>query len=218
MTAPTDQNQVQTVAPANDKELNFRKQQAMYERMLNEREQRIAQLEQERQAKAQPQHDDDDDTSDAYVDHKRLKKTLAQQGQSTQSEIQKAMQMAKQSAKEELKQEFWLESHPDFEQTMMLADKFAEKHPNLAKTMLRMPEGFERQQLVYQTIKDMGFDKPEVKQSAVQDKIDSNRRSPYYQPTGVGAAPYTGEQSDFSPSGQKAAYEKIQALKNRLKL
>lgn len=215
----TDQVQeTQTQAQPSDKEINFRKQEAMYQRMLDERERRIQELEQANQtrSKAALQEDEDDDTSEPYVDHKKLNKKLAKQGQATQTEIQKAMEFAKQSAKEELKQEMWLENTPDFFETMKLADKFAAKAPKLAENILRMPEGFERQKLVYNTIKELGIDKPEQHKSSTQDRIDANRQNPGYQPSGVGSAPYNGMGGDFSPSGQKAAYEKIQELKNRM--
>lgn len=215
----TDEN-TQVQAQPSDKEINFRKQEAMYQRMLDERERRIQELENERNAKSKAslQEDDEDDTSEPYVDHKKLQKKLAKQGQATQSEIQKAMEFAKQSAKEELKQEMWLENNPDFYDVLKHADKFAARSPKLAENILRMPEGFERQKLVYYNIKELGLDQPEKKKSDVQDRIDTNRQSPYYQPSGMGTAPYGSDKGDFSDAGQKAAYDKIQQLKANLRL
>ena len=128
------------------------------------------------------------------------------------------MEQAKAAAKDELRQELWLENNSDFYQVMELADKFAEKAPKLAENILKMPNTFERQKLVYQTIKELGIDKPEGAkgQSAIQEKINSNQRGPYYQPGGVGTAPYAGAASDFSPQGQKQAYDKLMELKKRL--
>jgi hypothetical protein len=80
-----------------------------------------------------------------------------------------------------------------------------------------MPEGFERQKLVYKNIKALGLHKPEEKAPSIQDKVDANRRSPYYQPSGVGSAPYAPV-GDFSANGQKAAYEKMQELKSKLRI
>lgn len=220
MTVPEQQNQVQENKPT-DKELNFRALEAKYQKQLEL--ERSARMEAERMAqeatnrKQQTTEDDDEDTSDPYVDHKKLNKKLNKFGQNTQSEIQKAMEQAKMSAKEELKQEMWLESNPDFYDVLGNAEKFAKKAPKLAETILRMPEGFERQKLVYQSIKEMGIDKPETKQSSVQEKIDANRRSPYYQPTGVGSAPYASV-GDFSDQGQKQAYQKMQELKKQLRI
>ncbi len=202
----------------NNKELNFRALEQKYQR----------QLEQERSAKMQAENEvnelrqkymakDDEEDSEPYVDHKKLEKKLNKFGLNTQSEIQKAMEIAKHSAKEELKQEMWLESHTDFDDIMKLANKFAEKAPSLANTILKMPEGFERTKLVYENIKQLGIDKPEQKQSTIQEKIDANRKSPYYQPSGVGTAPYSS-QSDFSTSGQKNAYDKMKELQSRLRI
>lgn len=215
MTVPAPENQVQE-NKLSDKELNFRAMEAKYQRELDKLNAERERLAQELQEKSRVAVDDDEDP-EPYVDHKKLNKTLAKFGQSTQSEIQKAMEVAKQAAKEELKQEIWLENNPDFYQVLQHAEKFAQKAPKLAESILRMPEGFERQKLVYQNIKELGLDKPEVKQSSIQEKIDANRRSPFYQPSSVGTAPYSST-SDFSQAGQKNAYDKMQELKSRLRI
>lgn len=204
----------------NDKEYNFRQ---IEKNLREEREARMKEsarreeLEKEiLQLRSQKSQEDDSDDSEPYVDHKKLNKTLSKFGQNTQSEIQKAMEMAKKNAKDELKQEMWVESNPDFYETIQQhAEKFALKAPQLAASILKMPDNFERQQLVYNNIKALGLDKPEPKQATIQDKIDANRRAPYYQPTGVSAAPYAAA-GDFSDSGQKNAYSKMQELKKRL--
>jgi hypothetical protein len=203
------------------KELNFRKQEAMFQRQLEQ--ERAARIETERRleealAKKDQIDDDEEDDSEPYVDRKKLNKKLAKFGeqtkQMTQSEIQRAVQMAR----EEEKKEAWLENNPDFYNVLQEnAQKFAQKAPGLAKSILAMPDNFERQKLVYQNIKELGIDRPEQKATSIQEKIDSNRRSPYYQPSGVGTAPYASE-GDFSPQGQKQAHDKMIELKNRLRL
>jgi hypothetical protein len=219
MTASTTNSQVpQPENKPNDKELNFRALEAKYQKQLDM--ERTARLEAERlaqEAVSRSQHREMEETEDEpYVVPKTLERKLAKFGQTQQSEIQKAMEMAKQAAKEELKQEMWLENNPDFYDVLQHAEKFAHKAPKLAETILRMPEGFERQKLVYQSIKEMGIDKPEQKQTSVQEKIDANKRSPYYQPTGVAAAPYAAA-GDFSAAGQKNAYEKMKEMQKRLR-
>lgn len=216
MTSPGNNQQDKT----NDKELNFRKQEEKYERMLAQEraeKERILKELNERTYVMQTTEDDDDD-DEPYVDHKKLNKKLSKFNQSTQSEIHKAMEQAKQAAKEEMKKEVWIESNPDFYDVLQNhAERFAMKAPKLAETILKMPEGFERQKLVYQNIKELGLDKPEQKQPSIQEKIDANKRSPYYQPTGVGSAPYASA-ADFSAQGQKNAYDKLIELKNRMRL
>lgn len=219
MSAPINETTSQEQKP-NDKELNFRALEAKYQKQLEL--ERQARLEAERKAeelttKRNDPQDDSEDDSEPYVDHKRLNKRLNQFGQTTQSEIQKAMEKAKYAAKEELKQEIWLENNPDFYEVLQHAEKFAQKAPKLAENILKMPEGFERQRLVYHNIKELGIDKPEQKQSSIQSTVDANRRSPYYQPSGVGAAPYA-QVGDFSKTGQEQAYKKMQELKNKLRM
>lgn len=203
----------------NDKEYNFRAQEAKYERILAseraERERMARELEEIKQSRSQK---DDDEDSEPYVDHKRLEKKLEKFGKSTKSEINQAMEEAKRRAKDELKQELWLENNPDFYDVMQNhAERFFEKAPQLADTILKMPEGFDRQKLVYHNIKSLGIDRPEQKQSSIQEKIDANRRSPFYQPTNIANAPYS-QGGDFSESGKKNAYDQVQKLKANLRL
>lgn len=226
MTAPTTQGQAQNTETVrqNDKELNFRQQekalQDKYERALAQERHARMQAEQEVQKLSQQRQSiqEDEDDSEPYVGHKKLNKTLSRFGENTQQEIKKGMESAKELAKEELKQEIWLESNSDFHDILeSCADKFFQKSPALANSILKMPPGFERNKLVYENIKALGLHKPEVKQSSIQDKIDSNKRSPYYQPSGIGTAPYASG-SDFSQQGKKQAYDKMQELKRNLKL
>lgn len=200
-----------------EKELNFRRMESKYQQEVAYERAKREEIEKRMQEMTQVKQEPEEEDTEPYVDHKKLTKSLTKFGQNTQTEIQKAMQQAKHMAKEELKQEFFLENTPDFYQVLEHAEKFAQKAPRLAENILKMPEGFERQKLVYNTIKELGLDKPEAKQSTIQEKIDSNKRSPYYQPTSVGASPYASA-SDFSASGQAQAYEKMKELQARLRL
>lgn len=215
MTDPSTDSQTQN--QVSDKELNFRRQEAMYQQKLEQEQQEKLklqrELQEERQRKVLEQEEED---PEPYVDHKKLKKTLNNFGQNTQSEIQKGMTSAKEQAKDEIRQELWLEQNPDFEEVLKNhANKLANKP--IARTILTMPDTFERKQLVFQMIKELGLDKPAEQKPSIQDKIDSNLRSPFYQPTGVGTAPYSS-QGDFSPKGQKEGYDKMLELKNRLRI
>lgn len=220
MTAPIQENQVQD-AKQQDKDNNFRKLEQRYQAQMQE--ERAARIEAERKVKEmenrqlQIQQQDDDIDPEPYVDHKRLKKEQAKFGQQlkqeTQTEIQKAVQMA---LHEERKTN-WIKSNPDFHNVLEYASKLAEKAPDLAESILDMPESFERQKLVYKNIKALGLDKPEQREPTTQEKIDANRKSPYYQPSGVGAAPYASV-GNFSPDGQKQAYDKMKELQARLRM
>jgi len=206
------QNQHQQVS---DKELNFRALEAKYQREIEL--ERNARLQAEQIAQHRMREDEDEDESEPYVDTKKLNKKLNRFSETNQSQINKAMDRAKLSAKEELRQELWLEHNTDFDEILQHAEKFANAHPQLAKSILKMPEGFERQKLVYQSIKDLGINREKEKEQSIQEKIDANRKSPFYQASGVGTSPYSS-QGDFSQSGQQQAYNKMQELKNRLRL
>jgi len=215
------QNQQQQNHADNSKELNFRQLQEKYERQIAQ--ERSARMEAERVAKElqerkQVANDDDEDDGEPYVDTRKLNKKLAKFGEQTQKQTQSEIQRAVQMALEEERKKNWMKNNPDFYDIMQHADKFAQADEELAETILSMPEGFDRQKLVYKTIKAMGLHKPpEDKKSGIQDKIEANRRSPYYQPSGVGTAPYAST-GDFSSTGQQQAYNKMKELQKKMRL
>jgi hypothetical protein len=221
MTEQVQNNQAQSQeAKQNEKEVNFRALEAKYQRQIEQ--ERAGRLEAERIAQEAIQRhskgeDDEDDDSEPYVDNKKLNKKLAKFGENTKKQTQTDIHQAVQVALHEERKKTWMKNNPDFYDVLNHADKIIQKDPELAETILEMPEGFERQKLVYKSIKAMGLDKPEVKQQSIQEKVDANKRSPYYMPTGVGTAPYSTV-GNFSESGQKEAYQKMQDLKKRMRL
>lgn len=219
MSVPPQENQTQQ--QTSDKELNFRRQEQMFKNQLEAERQekmRIQSELEEIKARAQSKsHDEDDEDTEPYVDQKKLKKTLNQFGEQTKQNTASIVQQEVQRALQEERRQNWLRNNPDFQEIMSHAQKFADADPELAETILQMPEGFDRQKLVYKNIKALGLHKPQEKPPSVQETIDKNRKSPYYQPSGVGTSPYAS-QGDFSKSGQKNAYEKMLELKNRLRI
>jgi hypothetical protein len=231
MTASTQENPSNQEVRTDTTEQNLAKQRQMYERKLEaERQEKLqwqeraaaAEKAAQERARISPLNEDDDDDSEPYVDKRKLKKTLTKFGEETKQQTRQEIQAAVQEALEQERRSNYLRENNDFNEVMneeTLA-KFSTKHPRLAENILRMPDGFERQKLVYENIKALGLDKPETKGPSVQDKINANRRSPYYQPSSVGAAPYDSGPSgkDYSDSEKKNAYEKMKELKNRLRI
>ncbi len=216
MTVPVQENQAQEQQISN-KELNFRALEQKYQQQLaqerTEKEKLVLELQQRQQINSSDEEQDDE----PYIDHKRLRKEQAKFGQQIKQETQSEIQKAVHKALNEERKQNWMKSNSDFYDVMQHAERFAQLDPDLAESILEMPEGFERQKLVYKNIKALGLHKPQVKESSIQDRVDANRRSPYYQPTGVGSSPYS-QVGDFSDGGQKQAYEKMQALKKNLRL
>lgn len=215
MTSPNQESQ----AVNNDKELNFRKLEAKYQQELNIERSKREEAEKRSQELLQRQSysQEEDEDQEPYVDHKRLEKKLAKHGQNLKQETQNEIQKAVQHAINEERKQNWVKQNPDFFDVLQHAEALAIKDPDLADSILQMPEGFERQKLVYKNIKALGLHKPQPKEPSIQEKIDANRKAPFYQPTGVGAAPYHSS-GDFSPSGQKQAYDKMKELQARLRL
>jgi hypothetical protein len=224
MTTNIQESQPQQQEKPNDKEFNFRalekklEQERLARQQAEERAAAAEQAAQERERMSRVNVEDDDD-DEPYVDKKRFKRGLNQFGEQIKTQTKAEIEQAVQAALEQERRANYLRDNADFQKVMTpdMIEKFANSHPRLAENILRMPDGFERQKLVYENIKALGLDKPEQKQASIQDKVDANRKSPYYQPSGVGSAPYAS-MGDFSKEGQKNAHAKMQELKNRLRL
>ncbi len=201
----------------NDKEFNFRALEAKFKKEIESERQERMKLQQQLEER-QTRHVEEEEDTEPYVDNKKLEKKLANFGKQTEQKTQSAIQQAVQNAIYEERKQMWMEQNPDFYDVMQSsAQKLLEKAPEVAKTILRMPDNFERQQLVYHNIKAMGLDKPEAKPQSIQEKIDANRRNPYYQPSNIANTPYQST-GDFSDEGKKKSYEQMQKLKNSLRL
>lgn len=208
------ENEVIQEQKQDPKELNFRKQEQMYQKMLAEREERIKSLEQLAQRQTMQEEEEYDEP---YVDHKKLKKALSQFGEQSHKQTQSEIQLAVQKALHEERKQNWIKQNSDFYEVLQHAEKLAQRDPELAETILQMPEGFERQKLVYQNIKALNLHKPQPTAPSIQDVINEKKRGSYYHPSGVSPAPYA-PQGDFSPSGQKNSYDKMKSLIGNLRL
>lgn len=201
-----------------DKEYNFRAQEQKFQRLLEE--ERNKRLEQERKLQElekrfqSPKEEEDESDDDPYIDHRKLEKKLAKYDQKVRQETSTQIQQAVQEALAEERRQSWMKNNADFYEIMQHADKLQERDPELADTILAMPNNFERQKLVYKSIKAMGLHKKE-EPKPIQQTIENNRRAPYYQPTNQGVPPYQAT-GDFSKAGQQTAYQKMQDLKRRL--
>lgn len=214
MTSPTENQEVKD----NSKEYNFR---ALEAKLAQER---AAKIELERRAKEledrlnkQSIKEDDDDDSDPYVDKRKLEKKLNSFGEQTKQQTRQEIQAEIQRALQEERKNVWLKDNPDFGEVLSHAEKLAQKNPYLAESILKMPDEFERQKLAYQTIKSLNLHIPAPREPSIQEKIDANRRTPYYQPSGIGTAPYA-QAADYSSAGQEQAYKKMQELKKSLRI
>jgi len=219
MTLDTNQNTAAQEEKPNSKEFNFRQLESKYERIVaQERAERERLAKELEELKKQPSKDlSDDDDSEPYVDHKKLAKRFDNFEKKLEEKIDKRAEERARKLFEEEKKNSWMSTNTDFYDILQHADKLQHSNPELADMILRMPDGFERQKLVYANIKALGLHKPEVKQPSIQEKIDANRRSPYYQPSGVANSPYNAT-GDFSPVGQKNAYEQMKALQSKMRL
>lgn len=217
-TSPQQSNQEAAQEKPNDKELNFRKQEAMYQKMLEEeRAARIAAEKRASERMNQKVEDDDDNDDEPYVDRRSLQKKLSRFEKDLEEKIDKKAQQRASELLQNEKRQQWLKNNPDFEQVLnTYAQKFAEKDPELAESILEMPDTFERQKLVYKNIKALGLDKKEEAKPSIQETIDKNRRGAFYQPSGMGSPPYAMA-GDFSATGQKTAYDKMKELQKRLR-
>lgn len=225
MTAPANNESIQTQSVPSDKEINFRKQEEAFLRKIEQEKQarlaaeaRLQEL--ERASRRFEVDDDEGDDSDPYIDRRKLEKKLKSFEEKTGKQTETAIQKAVREAIIEERRQNWLKSNPDFHEVMQHAEKLAQKDPELAETILEMPEGFERQKLVYKNIKALRLHEKEQPKPSIQETIDRNRRTPYYQPSDQTAPPYNGVTvgKNYSPNDMKASYDKMQELKRTLRL
>lgn len=223
MTINSNDNQEQVIKE-DTSETNLTRQRKYYEKQLEQErnaraqaEERAAQVEKVAQSKLRSNDDDDYDNDEPYIDKKTLERKLSKVTQKTFEETDNRINSAVQRALSEERKNTWMKNNPDFYDVMGHAEKFAQRDPELAETILEMPDSFERQKLVYKNIKALGIHKKEEPRPSIQETVDKNRRSPYYQPSSVGSPPYAAA-GDFSPTGQKAAHDKMKELQARLRI
>lgn len=202
----------------NQKEYNFAQLRKQVE---TERAARIAAEERASQYEKLGQNKplDDEDDDEPYVDKKRLKKVLSGFEAEMEKKIEVMADRKARSLVEEERTASYLKQNSDFSKIMGsdVVQKFADAYPAMAETILKMPEGFERQKLVYESIKAFGLDKPVPKEMTMQEKVDANRRNPGYQPSSIGGPGFV-QQGDFSDTGKKAAYEQMKARITKMRI
>lgn len=215
-----ENNQAQAQKP-NDKEYNFAQIRQQLEKEKQEKQQLLGEVEKLKKVAQQQfsSHDDEDD-DEPYVDKKRLKKELTKVVQQTASETDAKIEALVEKRLSEERKKQWLKENPDFEEVIQHAQKVQDSDPELAEMILHIPNEFDRYKMVYKHIKATGLHKPPEQKSSIQEKVDANKRSPYYQPTGIASPGYgvVNGGKDYSPVEGKNAYQKMQELKNRLRL
>jgi hypothetical protein len=200
-----------------DKEINFarvRKQLEEANARAERAEQVAAEAQRSIQERSEPQQEEEDSYDEPYVSPKFLNKRLSHIEKNIEEKIDKKAEEKAEKKLEEFKAQQWLRQNPDFNEVMDQAQKLQDKDPELADIILSFPNNFERQKLVYKHIKATGMHLKEAPKASIQETVDKNKRSPYYQPGDVASAPYAGG-ANFTDTGMKAGYAKMQELINR---
>lgn len=217
----TTLSQAEHTQKPNDKEYNF----AQIRQQLEKEKQEKIQMKEEIEKLKKVAHEklsshDDDDDDEPYIDKRRLKKELNKVVEQTSTETDSKIQSIVNKALSEERQKHWLQGNPDFQEVMQHAQKLQDSDPELADIILGMPENFERHKLVYKHIKATGLHKPAQPKSNIQEKIDANRRSPYYQPSGIASPGYgiVNGGKDYNEAEMKSAYDVMQQSKKRMRI
>lgn len=218
----TPNTQLQSEAVQTEKEKNFALQRRMYEKQLDEERRSKQELEKKLQEyeaakrphKARDEDGDDDDDSEPYVDKRTLKKQLSRFAQDMGQDIDRRATEKAAAMIEQERQVSFLRQNTDFNQILNEENiqKFAERHPEIAEQMVEMPDNFARKKLLYQNIKALGVHKKDEPKTSIQETVNKNQRTPYYQPSSAGATPPYAMQGDFSQKGQENAYQKMKEL------
>lgn len=220
MTAEIQMAQSEPEKKPNDKEFNFRALEAKtaaVQRQLEVERQERANVQRELEEMRSRSTPDDSSDDEPYVDRKRLKKELASYDANSKKQTKEEIQQTVHQALAAERERVWLGANSDFYDIMQHAEKIVQKDPELAESILQMPDTFERKKLVYRSIKTMGLHQPEQKQPSIQEKIDNNKKHLYYAQTSSTNPPYAAA-GDFSESGQKSAYDKMKELQKRMRL
>jgi len=204
------------------KEYNFSQIRKQLESERQEKQKladKIAELERGLQERPKIAEGEDEGYDEPYIDEKRLNRRLARFEEKFDKRVHEVAEQKARSLLEQERQQNFIKQSPDFHEILKpeFIQKFADKYPEIAEQMLEMPDNFARQKLLYQNIKAFGIHKKEEPQPSIQQKIDANRRSPFYQPSGIGTAPYSGG-GDFSETGQKSSYNKMKELQKNMRL
>lgn len=219
MTVPQENTQEQPETKQNDKEYNFAQIRKQLEQERQARMDLEKRLEEERSRPSAKESDDnDDDSNEPYIDKKTLEKKLARVTRDIDQKIDKRAEEKAKIFLEQEQQRTYLENNVDFDQILQpeMIQKYFEKFPNKAKALSRMPDTFDRRIVLYEDIKAHNLHRKEEAKPNIQETIDRNRRSPFYQPSmSAGQPPYAAV-GDFTQTGQQNAYKKMQDLiKNR---
>lgn len=184
--------------------------------------QRLAQLE-ESMKRAAPK--EIEDSNEPYVDHNRLRKEMDKLAENMASTIdKKAEEKARALILEERRNEY-LQKNKDFHEVMQgeEIEKFIQEYPHLAGPMAKMPDNFERQQLVYETMKTLKSAKPApnaappVQKSALAQAFEARKPQMAYSPGGSAGGPFQSI-GDFSQGGMKNAYDRYKSLQKTVSL
>jgi hypothetical protein len=216
VTPQENQSNEQIEQKSNDKEYNFAQIRKQLEQEKQEKQHLASQIEELKRAVAQPRNDDDDD-DEPYIDRKKLRRESEKVKKEAINEAEQLIERKVSKALEEERRNMWLKGNPDFYDTMQHAQKLYEKDPELAESIIQMPDTFERQKLVYRSIKTLGLHEKAKAAPSIQEKIDANKRSPYYQPASSGTPPYSSG-GDFSDAGMKSGFTKMKELQKRMGL
>lgn len=185
--------------------------------------QRLQQLEEAVKKVPAPSHEDGDD--EPYVDQKRLSREMGKLKESFSSEIDKKAEEKARALIEEERRKDYLEANKDFYDVLQKEElqKFIDSQPNLVKRLEKMPDNFERQQLVYEMIKSFKDLRPSQPQAPAAPKsqlaqaFDGRKAQMAYQPGGSSGGPFQSI-GDFSQGGMKNAYDRFMSLKKSVNL
>jgi hypothetical protein len=216
------QEDIKAVEKPNDSEINFanlrKKAEKLEKEAQFEREQRIrleSTLEMMRSQpapqKKEPVEEEEEDDGEPYVVKKALDRKLTQHTNRLMKEIERKAEEKAMQLFEKQKQQNYLNEHRDFNEVLNPENLqyLVDNHPEVANSILEMPEGFARQKLAYQTLK--AFKQKEEKRASIQETINNNHKSLYYQPSQYGNPP-SATTMDFTPQGRKQAYDAMKKM------
>jgi hypothetical protein len=215
-------------ARKSDQEINFanlRKKTEALEAQLQEKEQMMQRQQQmldQMQSRFQPPADEFDSLADDdFIDKAKLKRIREKDREAF---LKEAEQVARQTYQKIDSENFANKlkfAYPDYEEVVNQsnAEKLQEKDPLFMKALAKVTDEFERREMAYLKMKELGKQQEAPKVKA-QDVVEENRKiaANSYTPSGQGPMnnPYAFEFDVRSKEARTKAYERLKSAQKRV--
>lgn len=212
----------------NDKELNFRRLEAMRDqekeaRMRAEMEAQMLRKEFEtlKTMMTPKEKDPLDDIQDlSELEPRKLKEILSRRDQNLRKEAEESALLRFEEKQKEMKRTNFLETlrdkYSDYDDVMNqdIVAKIQEQDPDAIDAISSIEDPLVRREKAYKFIKKRIASQPQENSQTIKEKVEANLQNPYMIP-GNSGSPSAVDFDVSSPSAKRTAYAKLKAAQRR---